>query len=248
MYSNSGLNPSIPNIKSTYFPDGLHPNEKGHERIASIMCDYLENIYVGQKNDVEVDINKTDVSMQYGNRFVSSFTEHNRASSTLNIYLEEGQTVRLIDNVKYKWALAGAENQTSNIKTHGYYPESGWSSIASYTILKSGYYGILLMTTDGSEFDFESFPVNTSEFVSTFITLNFPDIAFLDLTTAILVSFGRYPIWLTLTSEVSVETITSVTFELSISSSLTLSKKTECPGIFSFEPFGRPRLYTSLGV
>lgn len=158
LYSNSGLNPSIPNIKSTYFPDGLHPNEKGHERIASIMCDYLENIYVGQKNDVEVDINKTDVSMQYGNRFVSSFTEHNRASSTLNIYLEEGQTVRLIDNVKYKWALAGADSQTSNIKTHGYYPESGWSSIASYTILKSGYYGILLMTTDGSEFDFESFP------------------------------------------------------------------------------------------
>ena len=64
----------------------------------------------------------------------------------------------MLDNSKSKWALAGAENQTSNIKTHGYYPESAWSSIPSYTIAQSGYYGVLLMTTDGSEFDFENDP------------------------------------------------------------------------------------------
>ena len=154
LYSNSGLNPCINSIKNTYFPDGLHPNELGHKRIADIMCSYFNSLYVGNKTEQNV----TKTSMQYGNKFVSSFSDHNRASSVLNIYLNEGQTVRLIDNVKYKWALAGTDGENSNIMTHGYYPESAWSSLLSYTIKKSGYYGVLLMTTDGSEFNFEDNP------------------------------------------------------------------------------------------
>ena len=158
LYANSGINPCIKSIKNTYFPDGIHPNEKGHERIASIMCNYLQDVYVGQKSNISNEIDNSDTSMIYGNKFVSSASDHNRASSNINFYLLAGQTIRLLDNEKYKWALAGTDSRTSTIRTHGYYPESAWSSIDSYTITKTGYYGILLMTTDNSIFDFESDP------------------------------------------------------------------------------------------
>ena len=155
LYGNSGINPAIPSIKNNYFTDGIHPNSNGHERISEIICNELEDLYVGVKNEA-ID-NESDL-MQYGNKFVSSFTEHNRASSVLNIYLEKGQTVTLIDNVNYQWALAGANSPTSTIKSHGYYPASAWSSIKSYVVEQSGYYGILLMKVDGTEFDFETSP------------------------------------------------------------------------------------------
>ena len=155
LYGNSGINPAIPSIKNNYFSDGIHPNSNGHERISEIICNELEDLYVGVKNEA---IDNESYLMQYGNKFVSSFAEHNRASSVLNIYLEKGQTVTLIDNVNYQWALAGANSPTSTIKSHGYYPASAWSSIKSYVVEQSGYYGILLMKVDGTEFDFETSP------------------------------------------------------------------------------------------
>ena len=158
LYAESGINPSISSIKNLYMPDGIHPNEKGHERIAQIIENKLDDIFVGEAYETI----KLEGSMQYGNKFVSSFTDHNRASSIENIYLEVGQKVTLLDNVKYKWALAGTDSISSTTKTHGYYPESAWSSLKEYIVEKDGYYGVLLMTTDGSEFNFESNPESNS--------------------------------------------------------------------------------------
>ena len=40
----SGMQPEINVIKKTYVPDGLHPNDKGHERMAKIIGAYLSSM------------------------------------------------------------------------------------------------------------------------------------------------------------------------------------------------------------
>lgn len=42
LYANSGLAPSVPIIKQTYVPDGLHPNTAGAARIAERLGAFLE--------------------------------------------------------------------------------------------------------------------------------------------------------------------------------------------------------------
>lgn len=44
LYAVSGLNPELPVIKETYMPDGLHPNDAGHERIASRLIGFLKSL------------------------------------------------------------------------------------------------------------------------------------------------------------------------------------------------------------
>lgn len=43
LYSISGLNPVIPKIQQMYMPDGLHPNNAGHELIARRIIGFLKN-------------------------------------------------------------------------------------------------------------------------------------------------------------------------------------------------------------
>lgn len=40
----AGPDATIPEICTKYFPDGLHPNDDGHEVIAKLLGDYLENL------------------------------------------------------------------------------------------------------------------------------------------------------------------------------------------------------------
>ena len=42
LYAVSNLNPELPIIKETYMPDGLHPNDDGHTRIASRLEGFLK--------------------------------------------------------------------------------------------------------------------------------------------------------------------------------------------------------------
>ncbi len=44
LFANSGLQPNIPAIRERYFPDGLHPNDKGHERIAERLGEFLKSL------------------------------------------------------------------------------------------------------------------------------------------------------------------------------------------------------------
>ena len=41
LYAVSNLNPELPIIKETFMPDGLHPNDAGHSRIASRLEGFL---------------------------------------------------------------------------------------------------------------------------------------------------------------------------------------------------------------
>ena len=42
LYAISNLNPELPAIKEAFMPDGLHPNDAGHERIASRLIGFLK--------------------------------------------------------------------------------------------------------------------------------------------------------------------------------------------------------------
>ena len=42
LYAVSNLNPELPIIKETFMPDGLHPNDDGHSRIASRLIGFLK--------------------------------------------------------------------------------------------------------------------------------------------------------------------------------------------------------------
>lgn len=44
LFATSGLQPEIKEIQETYIPDGLHPNDKGHELIAHKLRLFLESI------------------------------------------------------------------------------------------------------------------------------------------------------------------------------------------------------------
>ncbi|WP_298836849.1 SGNH/GDSL hydrolase family protein [Clostridium sp.] len=44
LYSVSGMQPKVPIIKELYIPDGLHPNEAGHERLAEKITTFMETL------------------------------------------------------------------------------------------------------------------------------------------------------------------------------------------------------------
>ena len=44
LWSVSGLQPRVAVIKEKYVPDGLHPNDLGHERMAEVIGNFLANI------------------------------------------------------------------------------------------------------------------------------------------------------------------------------------------------------------
>ena len=44
LYRTSGMQPEVPLLKERYNPDGIHPNDAGHERIYRILKSYLESI------------------------------------------------------------------------------------------------------------------------------------------------------------------------------------------------------------
>lgn len=41
LYKISGMQPEIPVIKERYMPDGLHPSDKGHEKIADMLASFI---------------------------------------------------------------------------------------------------------------------------------------------------------------------------------------------------------------
>lgn len=44
LFKVSGMQPKVPVIKERYIPDGLHPNDAGHEVLADIIGRFLENL------------------------------------------------------------------------------------------------------------------------------------------------------------------------------------------------------------
>ena len=44
LYATSGIQPAIPKMKEMYMPDGLHPNDAGHEILYSTLKDFLKKL------------------------------------------------------------------------------------------------------------------------------------------------------------------------------------------------------------
>lgn len=44
LYRMSGLQPEVPAIQEAYIPDGLHPNDAGHRKIAAYLGNFLESL------------------------------------------------------------------------------------------------------------------------------------------------------------------------------------------------------------
>lgn len=44
LYAVSGLQPHVPVIQALYMPDGLHPNDTGHQRLAEVILRYLRQL------------------------------------------------------------------------------------------------------------------------------------------------------------------------------------------------------------
>ena len=47
LYTLSGMDPSLSEVRSKYMPDGLHPNATGHQKIAEIIAARLNDIVGG---------------------------------------------------------------------------------------------------------------------------------------------------------------------------------------------------------
>ncbi|MBQ7836847.1 MAG: SGNH/GDSL hydrolase family protein [Clostridia bacterium] len=44
LYKNSGIQPEIPVMREKYMPDGLHPNDAGHRKIAERLANFLRTL------------------------------------------------------------------------------------------------------------------------------------------------------------------------------------------------------------
>lgn len=45
LYANYGVNPCVPEMQARFMPDGLHPNDAGHRRIAQMIESFLQANY-----------------------------------------------------------------------------------------------------------------------------------------------------------------------------------------------------------
>ena len=151
LYNEVNLHPESESARLEYIPDGIHPNQKGHDLIAACIKEYIYNF------DLE-DFKSNKIYMQYGNKFASGFDDQTRASSTINIYLEKGTVIKLKNSTEMTWAIAETNGIYDNTKISGYYPESVWSSIDSYIVEKSGYYGFTFKYNENNNFDFKLNP------------------------------------------------------------------------------------------
>ncbi len=44
VWSESGIQPALPKHREMYMPDGLHPNDRGHEILANMIVDFLNKL------------------------------------------------------------------------------------------------------------------------------------------------------------------------------------------------------------
>ena len=101
LFSISGLNPVIAGIKSTYMPDGLHPNALGHQKIAAYMAKYL-NLYSeflpeeGQVVSVTgISLNNSTLTLQTGTQgsLVASISPANATNKNVTWEITSGSNL-----------------------------------------------------------------------------------------------------------------------------------------------------------
>ena len=149
LHTECTLDPSDAAVRSTYMPDGLHPNASGHEVIAEIIESHLrtfEPAEAPETNPTEPAEPAPQTELVYGNRFASGFSQQNRASSRVNYYLKAGTVITLKDPATFQWACARSsdENSSSNL---GYQ----WTDKVTAVVAEDGWIGFTFKYRDETQ-------------------------------------------------------------------------------------------------
>lgn len=144
------LDPNTASVNSTYYNDGLHPNDAGHKKIAEIIAEGLKKI--PRKSGVNIPESPEHL-LQLGNKFggntwVGATT---RACTVKNIYLKKDTILKLRDNDKYDWAVS--PETSVNSVNEGKYLSDGWDTGGERVIPNDGWYGFTLKKKTDAEFD-----------------------------------------------------------------------------------------------
>ena len=146
LYTECTLDPADSEIRSSYMPDGLHPNAAGHEVIAGILESHIK-AYSPLEKSPETEY-KTE--LVYGNRFSPSFSQQNRASSRVNQFLKAGTVITLKDVDTFQWTCTKTNGESSNANL-GYFPDSAWSDKTTAVVASDGWVGFVFKYRDESQ-------------------------------------------------------------------------------------------------
>ena len=137
------LDPSDATVRSTYMPDGIHPNAAGHEVIAGIMESHIREYEPVEKEPVTLP------EMIHGNKFAPGNNQTCRVSSRVNYYLKAGTVITLKDPDAMQWACAYTTDENSN-NNLGYFPEKQWTDIVTVVVPEDGWVGFTCKYRDES--------------------------------------------------------------------------------------------------
>ena len=141
LYTECTLDPTDSTVRSTYMPDGLHPNDAGHAYIAEIMAAHIAGYEPVEKESLTLS------EMIQGNKFASGNNQPCRASSRINYYLEEGTVITLKDPAAMQWACAKTSNENSS-NNLGYFPDSQWTDKETAVVAEDGWIGFTFKYRD----------------------------------------------------------------------------------------------------
>ena len=165
LFSVSELDANNSIIRTTYFPDGLHPNAEGHKIIANMLKENLNNIQPPIVNNTLNTEESEDIELQKGNTYNTTYKDStNRASITHNIYIKANTIISLKNNT-YKYGIYRQTSSNTTVDTNTI--TGGWTTI-DYEITQDGWYGIAFCRVDDTNFDFNN---NDSEILSDYIEI-----------------------------------------------------------------------------
>ena len=144
LHTECTLDPSDAAVRSTYMPDGLHPNAAGHEVIAGIMESHIRTYEPVGSEPVVLD------EMIQGNKFASGNDQPCRASSRINYYLKAGTVITLKNPDVMQWACARTSNEYSS-NNLGYFPDSQWSDKVTAVVAEDGWIGFTFKYRDETQ-------------------------------------------------------------------------------------------------
>ena len=161
LFSISGFNPALSAVRTTYMPDGLHPNAAGGLKVANIMARWLnEYAFTDMPFDVE-SLNSTTpaISMATGNAYVGS-SDKARLSPIKNVYLRGEYRIQLIDPLRYEVAYYTCTNETTQKGADG----SAWGVIS--TTVTNEWVGVSIRKKDGSNFNLSKEPDTLDAYIA----------------------------------------------------------------------------------
>lgn len=141
LYTECTLDPSDPDTRSMYMPDGLHPNANGHEVIAGIMESHIWSYEPVDKKPTE------QPEMVYGNKFAAGYNKTCRVSSRVNYYLKAGTIITLKDPTAMQWACAVTPDEYSS-KNLGYFPDKQWTDKETAVVEEDSWVGFTFKYRD----------------------------------------------------------------------------------------------------